>query len=336
MKRAITFILALCLLILPCTFVHAEEPISYPDMPDDWSTKALQSAVERGLLTGSYGMILPKNNLTVAQMSAIIARAFAAEEKADLTEFTDVDKNAWYYEYMQKAVAMKVFTGDGAGHLNPDKFITRQQVFAVLTRAFQIEEKNRMVIAKFSDNGDIAEWAKGAAAALIERKYVNGSQGKINPKNNITRAEFAQIMYNIASDYIDKPGTVNGKYSANIIIRSSDVIIDGAEIEGNIIICEGCSNIVIKNTKLSGIIVNYSGNKIETDIEVPDDKKDDDKKTDSGNENKKDDSDNKKTDDTFLTVDPSDRKDDKKDDGKDDGKKDDTDYDDDNWTDIYR
>ena len=263
----------------------------FPDMPDDWSTPALTAAVENGLLSGSDGMLLPKNNLKRSEMAAIIVRAFGASSKASLDSFTDVPADQWYYEHMQKAVAMGVFKGDGSGLLNPGNNITREEVFAVLARAFKLSDGNFSVLDDFSDNGSVSTWARGTTSALVENGYVNGSDGKLNPKAYITRAEFAQIMYNMVKTYIDEPQVLSGEYKGNVIIRISDVTVSkNAKISGTLIICEDCKNIVIEDpSKITRIIDNRS---------------------DSGSQDDKNDNENK-NDDIFWVIDSgSDKKDD--------------------------
>lgn len=51
---------------------------TFSDMPDDWSTAALEHAVENGLLQGADGKIMPNDKLTRAQMATLIVRAFGA------------------------------------------------------------------------------------------------------------------------------------------------------------------------------------------------------------------------------------------------------------------
>ena len=76
----------------------------FEDMPQDWSTEALENAIENGLLNGSNGKILPNDNLTRAEMAAIINRSFKSHKEASLEEFKDVLPEAWYYKEMAKAV----------------------------------------------------------------------------------------------------------------------------------------------------------------------------------------------------------------------------------------
>lgn len=258
MKKLLSIMTAALLLICAVAVnVSAASVADFTDMPDDWSTPALTAAVENGLLNGSDGLILPKDNLTRAQMAAIIARAFGADSKASLDGFTDVPETAWYYGDMQKAVAMGVFNGDGSGLLTPDNNITREQVFAVLARAFKLPSGDISVLDKFSDKDSISEWAKPYAAALVGNGYISGSGGMINAKNNITRAEFAQVMYNMAKTYVDESTTLDGTYAGNVIVRASDVTIaKTAKIDGILVIAEGCTNVVIETGATVDSIIN--------------------------------------------------------------------------------
>ena len=279
MKKIISLLLSGLLAASAVISVSAAGASDFSDMPDDWSTPALTAAVENGLLTGSDGLILPKDNLTRAQMATIIVRAFAAESKDDLNGFTDVGSEKWYFEYMQKAVAMGVFTGDGSGLLTPDNNITREQVFTVLARAFKLENGDEKVLEKFADAGDVSSWAKGYTAALVAGGYVNGSDGRLNPKNNITRSEFAQIMYNMIKGYIDESTTVSGEINGSIVVRASNVTIaKDAVIKGNLVLAEGCTGIKIEDGANITNIIDNRKDKTELTPEDTTTEKADDKK----------------------------------------------------------
>jgi len=60
-------------------------------------------------------------------------------------------------------------------------------------------EKTAATLAGFSDAGQIAGYAQEALQALVERGVVTGANGKLNPKEVTTRAEAAQVIYNLLS-----------------------------------------------------------------------------------------------------------------------------------------
>ena len=134
-KRKLALLLTVAMIISMFPFnAFATE---FSDMPDDWSTKALENAVVNGLLKGDDGKIMPKESLTRAQMATIVNRAFGTREKTSIDKFTDVKKDAWYFDEMAKAVQMKTFIGSG-DKLYPDNSISREEAFIVLARAFKL------------------------------------------------------------------------------------------------------------------------------------------------------------------------------------------------------
>src|SRR6056297_2030659 len=145
----------------------------FSDMPDDWSTQALQNAVNNGLLNGADGKIMPKENLTRAQMAAVINRAFGAEVKGDISDFNDVPDVAWFFDEMAKAVHMKTFMGSN-NNLNPNDSITREEAFLVIARALKLKNSGEE-LEGFNDLDQISEWAKDGVYSLIQKGYVQGS-----------------------------------------------------------------------------------------------------------------------------------------------------------------
>ncbi len=233
-RLALLLTLAMILSMFPINAFATE----FSDMPDDWSTKALENAVANGLLKGDNGKIMPNENLTRAQMATIVNRAFGATEKSSIDGFTDVKKDAWYYDEMSKSVQMKTFIGSG-DKLYPDNSITREEAFIVLARAFKLSGVNENALDKFSDKDNISDWAVDGVASLVAAGYIAGSNGRINPKQNITRAEFAQVMDNLLKNYINKEGTYTEDYSGNLMINVPNVTLKGLTVTGDLIIGDG-------------------------------------------------------------------------------------------------
>jgi len=84
----------------------------------------------------------------------------------------------------------------------------------------------------FSDSKLISEWAYASIAEAVQNGFVKGSNGKINPKSSVTRAEFASIISQVlkltkaakpAASFADvKPGdwyyeAVHAAYKAGIV-----------------------------------------------------------------------------------------------------------------------
>ncbi|PKM49401.1 MAG: hypothetical protein CVV02_16180 [Firmicutes bacterium HGW-Firmicutes-7] len=221
------------------------------DMPNDWSAEALEKAVSNGLITGFEGRIMPKESLTRAQMAAIVSRAFGTTEMSSLSSYNDMMTDEWYYNEMAKAVQMKIFVGSDY-KLYPNNDITREEAFTVLARAFKLSGADDSVLTQYSDKDLVSAWAKKETAALVTAGYAQGANGKLNPKKNITRAEFAQLMENILKNYIIEEGIYSADMNGNVMINVPNVTLKDLVITGDLIIGDGVGD---GDITLDGVVV---------------------------------------------------------------------------------
>lgn len=258
-KKIISLIGAAVAAATVCSGALAAE---FVDMPDNWTTSALENAVKNGLLYGeetAEGMkINPDANITRAQMAAIIVRAFGAEETADISKYTDADPNAWYYTELSKAVAMGAFQGDG-DKINPEDNITFQQCFTVVSETLQMDLFPDMYtkdLSGFVDADEVAEWALPYVKAVVGMGYWDGIDSKLLPTEYITRSQFAVLMDNMVKTYITEPGEYGDVYEGNVMIRSNDVVMTNASINGSLILGDAVSNeSAINNSEVSGMLI---------------------------------------------------------------------------------
>ena len=230
----------------------------FKDFPNDWSKTALTYAVKNGLLSGDNGVIRAKDNLTRAELAAIINRTLSNTKEASLSQYTDVPKDAWYYKDMAKAVQSGLFVGDG-DKLNPNKPVTREEVFAVLARCFSLENSNQYVINAFDDKDSISNWAKEATASMVSSGYVKGDGNRLNPKANITRAEFSQIVYSMAGNFANQGETLSNNVKGNLMIRGTNSKLNNMKIEGDLILADGADNVTLDNVEVTGKILLRGG-----------------------------------------------------------------------------
>ena len=255
-KNTIAMVLAGAMLLPSNAF--AADLSQYKDFPNDWSAKSLEQAIDNGLLNGSNGMIDAKGLLTRAQMAAIVSRSFGAAKTASLDDYRDVLPSAWYYSDMGKAVKMGAFQGAN-GLLNPDAPITREEAFTVLARAFALEGGGSATLKDFVDGGTVSSWASESVAALVAGGYVNGANGMLNLKNNITRAEFAKVITGMAASYVGAEGVSGKTVEGNMVVRESGASLSGMTINGDLIIADSADKVSLDNVKVTGRIVIRGG-----------------------------------------------------------------------------
>jgi hypothetical protein len=260
-KRKISALIIVFTMIVSSWTIGYSSMHEFRDMPDNWSTEALQNAVDNGLLNGADGKIMPGDNLTRAQMATVINRAFGAQTKANISNYTDVSTGVWYHDEMAKAVQMKTFQG-AENRLNPADAITREQAFIVMARALKLSSTD-VEVEGFSDLAEISSWAKEEVLSMIAAGYVQGSFGRINPKSTITRAEFAQLMDNLIKQYINVAGEYTEVVEGNIMINVPDVTLKGVKVTGDLILGDGVGDgdVILDGVEVTGRLLIRGGGK---------------------------------------------------------------------------
>ena len=106
----------------------------YKDIPDDlWSVTAISYMSKLGMVKGyPDGNFMPRAAITRAEFAAMATRF--ADISAGSKTFTDVAKDHWAYDVIQKAAAAGWISGYPDGSFKPDQPITRAEVVAITNR----------------------------------------------------------------------------------------------------------------------------------------------------------------------------------------------------------
>ena len=262
-------ILALFLAVVTClSLAVSASAASISDFKDvdtkAWYAEAVTAAVDNGLLYGkSRTQLDPNGLLTRAEMAAITNRSFGCYKAADISAYKDVAKSKWYYKDVALAVQMGTYNGVSSTSMQPDRAITRQEAIAVVARALQLnlDDYTKTDLSKFADAKDISTWALPYMKAMVAAGYVHGRTQGLVPQANITRAEFAQLYFNITQSYIAKSGSYAKDYEGNLLVRTKDVELKDMSIDGDLIIGCGAADgkITLSNVKISGRLVVWGG-----------------------------------------------------------------------------
>jgi len=254
-KRFVSLLVTFVMIISLVPSAFATPYDQFSDFPTGWSKPAMEAAVDNGLLVGiGDGQIGPQKYLTRAEMAAVMVRAFGATTYADVSRFTDLDPNSWYYNYVACAVQMGALSGVSGTEMAPNDYITREQVFSVLARILALSGNNDQVLSKFNDGSQVSAWARNTVIPMVERGYVNGDNfGNINPQAYITREEFAQLMYSTIKRYITTPGTYTEDMDGIVVIRCGNVTIKDSYVEGDLVIGDGAAKNFVN---LEGVTIN--------------------------------------------------------------------------------
>lgn len=237
MKERLFRFLALALVLsLLSLGAAAANPDEY-DIPDGWSHDALVFAVENDILRGDQHQNLnPQKNITRAEMAAVLVRLLGASGEGNLSVFPDVDSDAWYYAELSAACAAGIFSGSD-GKMLPNSPITREQAAVVLCRAFGIVSDKRSAYTAFSDSKKISAYARDSVSALYEQELMRGYEdGSLRPQAAITRAEIAQLLYNIIDCIADTPEEIPA--GGTVLYRGKQALPDELKLDGTLILAQ--------------------------------------------------------------------------------------------------
>ncbi len=171
-----------------------------------WAYKAVQFLNARGIVGGvGKNQYAPSRQITRAEFVTMLMRMLNINvSTAGTTPFPDAANTKEFYYSAALAAKKLGIVGGSGGKFNPDAKITRQDMFTMLARAivklkianYMLPELAYETVAPFADANKIASYAKPEIELLAKLGIVNGSNGKVNPLANTTRAETAQLLAN--------------------------------------------------------------------------------------------------------------------------------------------
>ncbi|MCI8829249.1 MAG: hypothetical protein HFE98_10510 [Ruminiclostridium sp.] len=259
MKRRISAaLLTLCLLMsLMPTVAFAAPSGSFDDVDGHWGQAAVERWAGYGVVNGDgTGNFNPDNQMTRAEFATMLANMLGYKEKATNT-FSDVNDSDWFADAILKLAAAGVIQGSN-GMANPNAPISRQEAAVMMCRAFNIPTTGGSL--DFADSADVADWAKGAVAALASRGMMNGVGGNnVAPLANINRASVATLLDNMITEYVTEDKTVSGEVKGIVLVAgNATVTFEDATLAENLIVApkaEGAEVVLTGSTTAGDVYV---------------------------------------------------------------------------------
>ena len=206
----------------------AVEP-TYGDVAGHWAEASIDRWSGHGVIQGNNGKFNPNGQLTCAHFAAILARLLKLPA-AENAGFADNTPDAWHYDAINRCAAAGILKGNLNGTVTPNAPITRERAMVMLGRALGIEPIENPDLTKYADAAQVASYARGMLAALIEAGVVGGvTADQLAPQNNITRAATVTILDRAIGTYADKAGeTINADGKGIVLVVADDVTVTGS------------------------------------------------------------------------------------------------------------
>ena len=172
-----------------------------------WADTYLSFCIGKRIISGDEnGDLLPDNNLTREQMVKMILNTAGVKiPEEGKPVYDDVKKDRWSYNYIS---VYHDYVIEDSFRFFPAEDVKREEFLAMCSKIAVGDvapKKQSEFASKFSDYADIDEQYFKYIVIGYEYGLITGSDGKIYPKNYLTRAEACAMLYRVYNTEIKKP-----------------------------------------------------------------------------------------------------------------------------------
>lgn len=170
----------------------------FDDIDRTFNRDKINELADMGIVKGTTDKTFePSRPVTRVEYTSMLVRALDLESQplVNLT-FQDIDETAWYIDPLKTAIKDEVARGFSKTVFAPDRIINREQAAKMTNNVVRSAPAQEVNV--YSDSSKIVEWAREDVLGLTEHNLVQGyPDGSFRPKQDITRAEAAELIYNL-------------------------------------------------------------------------------------------------------------------------------------------
>lgn len=178
----------------------------FMDIGNHWAKEYINRTADRGLFKGTTDTLFsPDLEMTRGMFVTVLGR-LSNERSTFFEKFNDVNKDAYYANYVTWAEKNGIVKGYDDGSFRPDQNINREEMAAMIYRYIEYKDIaiNDKPMISFSDINEISDWATTSVERLQRAEIINGKRdNKYMPFDFTTRAEVATVLDRLISNYIN-------------------------------------------------------------------------------------------------------------------------------------
>jgi hypothetical protein len=186
------------------TYTLIWHPVAYEDVKGHWAQEAINDMGSRMVVTGvDKKNYAPDANITRADFVADVVRALGLSfEDSNSVPGVDQDSNR-YAGYVKAAEDYGILMAEDASSFQADGLVSREEAMVLIARAMTVAKMETVILPEDSntllsacqDGSEVSETAKDSAAACLKAEVTfDLADGKLLPKQPVTRAEAAVIL----------------------------------------------------------------------------------------------------------------------------------------------
>jgi len=181
---------------------------TFEDIQMSWAKKQIEALAGRGIINGkSLKTYSPDHKIIRADFVMMLMGVLDKHDTEPVKEFIDVSERDYYYDAVNTARNLGITGGIGKDRFNPKGNISRQDMIVLIDKTLEISGvsiKDASDLSSFSDSNQIADYARDSIAKLVAAGIIKGSNNKIRPCDNLTRAEAATVLNHLYEVIISK------------------------------------------------------------------------------------------------------------------------------------
>jgi hypothetical protein len=185
-----------------------DPPATVPDLPAPKAPEggmfpALDKSNLKAYLSGyPDGTARPLNNITRAETASMLFALVINGDKNDYllnaSQFTDVGYGKWYSHAVGYLSTWEIIRGYPDGTFQGDKFISRAEFTAILSRFERLDESGSLAFTDVAPG----HWAYGNILGAVNSKWIFGyPDNTFRPGNEIIRAEAIAMVNRVIGRY---------------------------------------------------------------------------------------------------------------------------------------
>lgn len=168
---------------------------------DHWSFDAVEYCYAKGICSGisatEFGRDYP---IIRGDFILMLYNAMGKPAVSGACTFSDVKETDHFYTALAWGQQHGLASGVGDNKFAPRDNITREQAFSLLYRFLPMAGKSvpdgsLNVLDQLKDKDKISSFAQTASATLVSQGLASGSDGNLDPKGTLTRAQMASLLY---------------------------------------------------------------------------------------------------------------------------------------------
>jgi len=197
------------------TYVLIDMQVAFQDIEGHDAQASILNLARRLIVNGvSADLFDPEGLVTRAQFSTMISRALGIAGISDSVQFTDVQRDSWYYEYIMSASAFNLVDGSRSKSFNPDGYVTVGQAAKTMDSSMTLTG-NRLSVSLdeyneytdiYTDRDKISQSVLLSMARLKKAGiYFNYEDTETHANEFLTRAQAVMMIEQMlkASGLID-------------------------------------------------------------------------------------------------------------------------------------